>query len=460
MKSFFRPGAIAALLSVADLAAAQQSQFSIATNSDIKKTASTIAWDLLQYYHGNESGQTPGLLPGPPPAAPYYWWEAGAMFGTLIDYWYLTNDSTYNDLVIQGIQWQTGPADDFQPPNVTLSLGNDDQGFWGMTAMLAAEENFPNPPSDRPGWLALAQGVFNTQASPERHDDTCGGGLRWQIPISNNGYSYKNSIANGCFFNLGARLARYTGNTTYLDWAEKTWNWLEGVGFLDSDTYAIYDGADVSNNCTQINKAEFSYNNAVWILGAAYMYNHTKSDTWKTRVEKLMDHGLETFFVKNIAYEPSCEGAGTCSTDMLSFKGYLHRWYSTMTQIAPFTAAKVLPVLHTSAQAAIKQCTGGALGRQCGFKWDTGVYDGATGAGQEMNVVGAVSSLLIGQAKAPVTSDSGGTSKGNPNAGSNPNSFQAPVIPVTTGDRAGASIVTIIIICSVVGTLSWISLGA
>lgn len=79
------------------------------------------------------------------------------------------------------------------PHNVTASLGNDDQGFWGMSAMAAAEMKFPNPPSDRPGWLALAQAVFNTQASPDRHDDTCGGGLRWQIPFANNGYNYKNS---------------------------------------------------------------------------------------------------------------------------------------------------------------------------------------------------------------------------------------------------------------------------
>ncbi|KAH6604524.1 mannan endo-1 [Trichoderma cornu-damae] len=460
MKSFFRLGAIAALFSVADLVAAQQSPFSIASTDDIKETASTIVWDLLQYYHGNETGQTPGILPGPPPAGDYYWWEGGAMWGTLIDYWYLTGDSTYNDLIMQAVLWQVGPYNDFQPPNVTLSLGNDDQAFWGMTAMLAAEENFPNPPSDKPQWLALAQGVFNTQASPDRHDSTCGGGLRWQIPPTNNGYSYKNSIANGCFFNLGARLARYTNNATYSDWAEKTWDWMVGVGFLNSTSYAIYDGADVTNNCTDIHMAEFSYNNAVWALGAAYMYNHTRSDTWKTRVQKLVDHGLETFFDNGIAYEPSCEGIGTCNTDMVSFKGYLHRWYSTLTQLAPFTADKVLPVLKTSAQAAVKQCTGGALGRQCGFKWSTGVYDGRSGAGQEMNVVGAVSSLLIGQAKVPVTSDTGGTSKGDPNAGSNPNSFQRPVTPITTGDRAGAGILTAVLVGSISGVLGWMSFGA
>lgn len=62
-----------------------------------------------------------------------------------------------------------------------------------MSAMTAAENNFPDPPADKPQWLALAQAVFNTQADPSRHDSTCNGGLRWQIPLSNNGYDYKNS---------------------------------------------------------------------------------------------------------------------------------------------------------------------------------------------------------------------------------------------------------------------------
>ena len=115
------------------------------------------------------------------------------MMGTLIDYWFLTGDDTYNELVMQGMLHQVGENEDYMPSNVTLSLGNDDQGFWGLSAMLAAENNFPNPPKDKPQWLALAQAVFHTQASPDRHDETCGGGLRWQIPPVNNGYDYKNS---------------------------------------------------------------------------------------------------------------------------------------------------------------------------------------------------------------------------------------------------------------------------
>ena len=243
---------------------------------NIRKSAATIAWDMLQYYHGNESGKVPGILPGPPASGegPYYWWQGGAMWGTLIDYWYLTGDDTYNDLVTQSMLFQVGPNRDYMPPNYTITMGNDDQGFWGMSAMVAAETKFPDPPHDEPQWLALAQAVFNSMATPDRwQEDTCGGGLRWQVPFSNLGYNYKNSISNGCFFNLGARLARYTGNETYAKWADKTWDWMLGVGFMGKDNEALYDGAHVETNCTDINRQEYSYNNAVFTLGAAHMYN-------------------------------------------------------------------------------------------------------------------------------------------------------------------------------------------
>lgn len=72
---------------------------------------------MVSFYNGNETGQIPGLLPGP-----YYWWEAGAMFGILIEYWYLTGDDTYNDLVTQAMLFQVGPYNDYMPPNQTNAL--------------------------------------------------------------------------------------------------------------------------------------------------------------------------------------------------------------------------------------------------------------------------------------------------------------------------------------------------
>lgn len=232
---------------------------------------------MLQY-KGNQTGEIPGILPGPPTEhkGDYYWWEGGAMMGTYVDYWFLTGDTSYNHVVTEGMLHQTGDDRDFMPLNHTLSLGNDDQGFWGMSAMLAAENKFPNPPEDQAQWLALAQAVFHTQASPERHDTFCNGGLRWQIPLSNAGYNYKNTIANACFFDLGARLARYTGNQTYADWAEKTFDWLWSVKYIDNESWAVYDGGHVEHNCTDINPVQFSTNAAVLIHASAIMYNYVR----------------------------------------------------------------------------------------------------------------------------------------------------------------------------------------
>lgn len=233
-----------------------------------------MAKNLLSYYHGTEAGQIPGLLPGPPPGGDYYWWESGAMWDTLIDYWHYTGDAAYNNLVAQGLLFQVGPNDDYLTPNQTATLGNDDQGIWGMAAMSAAEANLANPSnSSKQQWSALATSVFD-ELSQDRWDEaTCRGGLRWQILSSNQGYNYKNSISTGVLFNLGARLARFTQNSTYADWAGKAWDWAESVGFIDKWGY-IYDGAHVEFNCTDINKVEFSYVAGIYLQGAAFMYNY------------------------------------------------------------------------------------------------------------------------------------------------------------------------------------------
>ena len=269
---------------------------------------------MMNYYKGNVTGGTPGLLPGP-----YYWWEAGAMFGALIDYWMYTGDTTYNTVTTQALLYQVGEDNNYMPANQTKSEGNDDQGFWGMAVMSAAEVNFPNPPVSGPQWLALAQAVFNSQAL--RWDNsTCAGGLRWQIFTFNNGYNYKNSISNGCFFNLAARLGRYTGNTTYIDWAEKTYDWVVSVGLI-SPAYQIFDGTDDTENCTSLNHIQWSYNAGVYLYGAAVLWNVTGSETWRQRTESIWN-ATDVFFTETpakVMYEVACEPSGNCDTDQLRY---------------------------------------------------------------------------------------------------------------------------------------------
>lgn len=253
----------------------------------------------MSYYKGNQPGQTPGILPGPPPGGDYYWWEGGALWGAMVDYWHATGDTTWNDVTEFSLVFQAGaPGNSYMPTNWTLSLGNDDQGFWGMSAMLAAENNFQNPPATSPQWLALAQAVFNTQAAPDRRDNSCGGGLRWQIFPTNVGYDYKNAIANGIFFNLGARLARYTGNMTYATWAVETWDWMVGVGMMD-DQYNVFDGGHTGVNCTDIFKAQYSYCAAVMMEGIAFMYNTVSSSLFSSPTDCERPHSHKTHHTDN-----------------------------------------------------------------------------------------------------------------------------------------------------------------
>ncbi|OBT97648.2 hydrolase 76 protein [Pseudogymnoascus verrucosus] len=445
---------VGALLSICGISSAIHVDLS--SSDAIKLSAKVLAGDMLSHYHGNEPGQIPGNLP-----YPYYWWECGAMFGSLIDYWLYTGDSAHNDLVTQGMQFQVGPNNDFMPPNQTKTLGNDDQCFWALAAISAAESNFPNPPKDKPQWLALAQAVFNTQA--QRWDkSTCGGGLKWQIYTFNNGYTYKNTISNGCYFNLGARLALYTRNDTYADWATAAWNWMSEVGLIDEE-YAVFDGSDELKHCASINRVQWSYNVGILLNGAAAMYNYTGgTDTWRRHTSGLLKTTSSTFFRDKVMFEPACELDDTCNTDQLSFKAYLSRWMAATTKLAPFTYGTIKPLLRASAEAAMSHCNGGNNGRTCGLKWSNwGNWDGSNGIGQQMAALEVLQSNLIHATKGPVREEDGGTSQGNPSAGGdgrgNKDVKAGPWSqPAGTGDRVGAGALTAVMAAGVVCGVWWI----
>ncbi|KAJ0117134.1 glycosyl hydrolase family 76 [Diaporthe amygdali] len=445
-------------------------------DNSVKSAASTIAFGLMKYYTGNNTGDVPGNLP-----SPYFWWEAGAMMGTMIDYWLFTKDETYNSVVTQAMLHQVGDDRDYMPANQTRTEGNDDQGFWALAAMSAAENRFPDPPPDQPQWLALAQAVFN-EYTTRWDEQTCNGGLRWQIFTFNNGFNYKNSISNGCFFNIAARLARFTGNQTYADWAKRVFEWEQGVNLITND-FRIYDGAGVDNgaNCTKPDVIQWTYNAGIYMHGSAIMYNITsgaEQAQWKSRLDGILTEATSVFFNNSVVMEQACENVELCDTDQQSFKGYLLRWMSGTTQVAPYTFDTIMPLLQKTATAAAKACTGspaqgfnGLAGTACGFKWTTGGFDGLVGVGQQMSALSAVTYSLTrrvdaggssggsgsssgsdaGGSTAPVTANTGGTSKGDPNAGIE-NKDKLPVLaPVTTGERVAAGFLTSAIALSILG---------
>ncbi|KAI9805016.1 MAG: hydrolase 76 protein [Piccolia ochrophora] len=324
--------------------------------------------------------------------------------------------------------------------------------------MSAAENKYPDPPEDEPQWLALAQATFNSQVA--RWDPlTCGGGLRWQIFTFNNGYNYKNTISNGCFFNLAARLAMYTGNNSYAEWAEKMYDWTEAVGLMN-DKFQFYDGTDTTINCTNVNRIQWSYNAANYLIGAANMYNFTDGDEkWKTRLQGILD-ATSVFFDPanpNIMYEVACESNGKCNVDQRSFKAYLSRWMTATMKAAPFTRDFIMPRIRASAAAAARVCTGGDTGTMCALRWTLPAFSGEVGVGEQMAALEIIQSNLIDTVPGPVSEKTGGTSKGDAAAGTGGDELPdgGPTRGITTGDRVGAGFLTTLILVGVLGGAWW-----
>lgn len=163
--------------------------------------------------------------------------------------------------------------------------------------------------------------------------------------------------------------------------------------------------------------------------------------------------------------EVACEiapgaGTSTCDVDQRSFKAYLARWMAGAAVKAPFTYATLKPILEKSAQAAASTCTGGSDGNSCGMYWVTNAFDGNIGVGEQMSALEVIQANLIDTVEGPATATTGGTSKGDPNAGtdSNVGPDDLTTATVTAADRAGAAIITIAIAFMFIGGACWMIL--
>lgn len=356
--------------------------------------------------------------------------------------------------------------------------------------MDAAELGFENPSDQYPSWVALAQAVFNSQI-PRWETSTCGGGLRWQIYQFNAGYQYKNTISTGGLFQLSARLARYTGNQTYADWAEKTFQWLYNSPILDKQIKDVWDGTSMTNNCSDATHVYWTYNAGTMLAGSAYMYNFVSSgqvsltqttdrkqtngsQTWSDRVSGFLN-STNVFFVKSaganqppalppgdgdIMCEVACEAPQpqTCNYDQPSFKAYLTRWMAVTSQLAPFTEPTITRRLKGSAQAAAPQCAGQDR-NMCGRRWYQDAWDGFFGVGEQMSALSIFQNNLIKSVAPPLTIDRGGTSQSDPNAGADVDSALSVdpslAVSMTMGDRVGAGILTFLSVMLAITGTSW-----
>lgn len=181
----------------------------------------------------------------------------------------------------------------------------------------------------------------------------------------------------------------------------------------------------------------------------------------------ILNATLNTFFPPQmgpkIMVEIQCEPYGTCDTDDYTFKSFVMRWLAVTTQLVPSTASLIWPYIQTSAKGAAGQCDGGSNGVTCGFEWNTTVWDGLYGVGQQMSALAAVQANLIltDNLKPPYTTATGGTSKGDPSAGtgSGEDGGDLPAIytrTISTSDKAGAGILTALVLVFTLGGAAWL----
>ncbi|KAM0252204.1 hypothetical protein ACHAP5_001187 [Fusarium lateritium] len=395
----------ASLASLAVATKTAPSSLDINNRKSIKDVAGTLAFDSMTYYSGNTSSVPKDLGDL---EEPYYWWVAGALWGVMLDYYHLTGDYSYNDEVIKALLNPTnlGAGHNYMPAEHSDEEGNDDLFFWGSAVLTAAERNFPQPKKHLPSWLDIGINVFEQLVS--RWDTkACGGGLYWQILASNpNGMTYKNSVSNGGFFQLAARLARITGEQKYLDWANKIWDWSWQIKFINNDTYRVYDGASIKDQCQTVTPHAFSYTQGIYLYGAAVLANHTQKPEWIDRSQKLLA-GTDIYFTHmsnstNVMYESACETVMTCNADMSTFKGYLARFMYLSIQMQPALKDQVNSRMLPTVKAAVQTCVGGKTGRECGQRWWVPGYDENPGLGQQMCALEVVQGLLLSEAPAPL----------------------------------------------------------
>lgn len=420
---------------------------------NVREVTAIIADGVMDYYEGTKYGGVVGMF-----SWPYYWWHAGGVFGGLIDYGFIMQNDTWDEIVKEALLHQTGDDNNFIPLNQSTTEGNDDQGFWGLAVMTAVERNFTNPEDPEKAWLALTQAVFNTM-SVRWDESSCNGGLRWQIFQWNSGYDYKNSVSNGCLFNIGARLARYTRNDSYIFWCERVWDWMYGSGFLTEDTFwLVYDGANIEDNCSEITRLVWSYNQGLFLSGCAFLYNYTEDPKWLERTENLLVSARTVFFRNDIMFEAACQPGNNCNQDQRSFKAYFSRFLGHVAVMAPSTYDTVMSLLRTSAVAAAGQCSGSWDGHTCGLNWFNSTYDGYWGLGEQLSALEVIVNTRVGQVDPPYTSENGGSSQGNPAAGFGTTLTTASPLTLGTKDRAGAGVITALIGVSIIASCVWLVL--
>ena len=294
------------------------------------------------------------------------WWNSANALETTIDYCRLTDSLTYRDNLLN--TFEKNKRGNF------LNDFYDDEGWWALTWIKAYDL------TGELRYLNMAKTIFNDMKGG--WDSTCGGGIWWSKQRK-----YKNAIANELFLAIAAKLhlrtSSDTGAGSYLDWAQREWNWFKNTGMINRDNL-INDGLD--SNCKNNGQLTWTYNQGVILGGLVDLYRSTQDRSLLKQAQAIADATLRVLAPNGILREP-CEP--DCGKDGPQFKGIFVRYLGDLYQVTQQSAYK--DFILRNANSIWSTCRNDA--NQFGLCW-ANAFDSADAA-RQCAAVDALNAMLV-----------------------------------------------------------------
>ncbi|GLA63034.1 hypothetical protein AtubIFM54640_004171 [Aspergillus tubingensis] len=382
------------------------------------------------------------------------------LYSTLIPYWNLTGNDTYNELISKRMYSMAGLelGDSWSESDNDTNMNH---AAWALGAVTAAEMDFPVD-SSKESWLFYAGQAQGTLRSTFTFSTVCDGGLE----IANNALaetnlSMKDAISNGEFLQLSSRLAYLTtgdNRSSYTDDAVKIWNWCVDNDMVVESNWTVnflVVNTTASGNCTTYgtNNFEFTYVYGLYMSAAAYLYNVTNADVWKTRAEGLLNTIMNKFVDDGVIqelgvlYNPDAGFSSATWGDDTAYalKGLLASCLAVVTHLLPDTVDTIEPLLRNTAEAAAKQCSGMSNGTVCGSDWTKSTYDKDPNFFGSMSAVNAFTANLLMSRSSNSSSTTGsstnGTSTDAESSGSSGGLSGGDIAGIAVGSVAGVALI-------------------
>jgi predicted alpha-1,6-mannanase (GH76 family) len=247
------------------------------------------------------------------------WWNAANALNAMIDYMRRTGSWLYAGEVANTFAKAVNEAPPPTPGNF-IDTAYDDTQWWALTWLNAYEL------TGEPSYLKMAE-TIHSYVTGAWTPSQCGGGLVWQTTNT-----YQNAVTNELFLELSARLYLTTHDKSYLEWAQKEWNWFNASGMINS-SHLVNDG--LTTTCENNGQTTWTYNQGVILGGLAALYQATGDKAYLAEAEEIANAAIATLVnADGILTEP-CTGL-TCPTqnpDQTQFKGVFMRNLKVLYQV-------------------------------------------------------------------------------------------------------------------------------